>query len=113
MRYLAAAIALALYACGENVTDRAMSSANAESPTVTSAVNSNSSSNVSSSVTSGSSTSSNNVGSTTTQSSSSNNSTSSCSTEVNGKRCEISCRLPQAAQCRQSASASEPSCFCK
>jgi hypothetical protein len=55
-------------------------------------------------------TSSTNVGSTTTMNSS--NGTSSCSASNDGRRCEISCRSPQVAQCGKSANAAEPTCVC-
>ena len=38
---------------------------------------------------------------------------STCSTVVEGKRCEIACQAPQVAQCAKSADAGEPSCACK
>jgi len=110
MRYLVTVVALGLCACGsaeDIVTADATSSIDARTSTgVTSAVNSTSSTSV---------TSSTNVGSTTTATNSTNasNATSSCSADNDGKRCEVSCRSPQVAQCRKGAGAARPMCVCK
>ena len=109
MRYLVSVVALALCACGsaDNVVSAgaASSSDNTSSTSVTNSVNSNTSSNVRSST---------NVGSTTTMNStSSNSSTTSCSTENNGRRCEVSCSAPLVAQCVKSSAAAAPTCHCQ
>ena len=105
MRYLVTVVALGLCACG--------SADNIVSADATSATSARSSTSVTSSVNSTSSntsvTSSTNVGSTTTAT----NATTSCSADNDGKRCEVSCRSPQVAQCLKSVSAAEPRCVCK
>ena len=108
MRHLITVLALALSACGgaeSTVTAGATSQVDASSSTnVTNSVTSSNSSSV---------TSSSNVGSTSSTTSSSASGTTQCSSEHNGKRCEISCNAPQTAQCRKSITASEPSCLCR
>jgi hypothetical protein len=38
---------------------------------------------------------------------------SSCSSVVNGKRCEISCNTPLVAQCVKATEQAGPACFCQ
>src|SRR5688572_10514824 len=122
MRYLLTVVALGLCACGsadDIVAAGATSSIDARSNTAaTSSIDARSSTNVTSSVNSSNSTSvtsSTNVGSTTsmTNSTTTSSGTTSCSADNDGKRCEVSCRSPQLAQCRKGANAAEPTCVCR
>ena len=120
MRYILTALALTLAACGPG--GKAPTPETQAASAVTTAantVNSRSSVNSSSSVnanTSNTVTSSTNSGtggtSSTTVTQSTSNDASTCSTEVNGRRCEISCKAPRVAHCDKSDSAAAPSCYC-
>ena len=120
VRYLASVAALALSACGQPMDggnrDGANGTAGTQPAATRSAVDSSSSSNVTSSVqtqNSSSVTSSTQTGGATSNTSSVvTGSDSSCSAELNGKRCDITCRAPQVAQCSNSASRAGPSCRC-
>lgn len=105
LKYFVAVVALGLAACGSADNTAA---AGVSSSTVSSSTNASTSSNVSSStnVTSSSTTSS-------TGSTSTGTGTTSCSAELNSKRCEVSCRAPQVAQCRNTAASLEPTCVCR
>ena len=116
MKYIAAILALGLGACGQAGDVRTADAANTVSQSVQSSVSSSNSSNVTSSVQSHNSStvnSSSNVGSTSSNISSTvNGNESSCSTELNGKRCEISCRAPKVARCSNKSTRAGPSCRC-
>ena len=108
MRYLAASFALLLSACGHPVDAGSATATGGVSKTASTTITNSVQSNNSSSITS-----STNAGSTSSNISSSvNNNESSCSTELNGKRCEISCQAPELAQCSNNDRKNGPSCRC-
>ena len=121
MRHLITAVALALCASGaaftSGVADAAGSIDSRTSVNVSNSVNSSQSTSVQSSTNSSNSshiTSSNDIGGTNMSTSSTVTDTgSTCSAEIDGKRCEISCRSPRVAQCGKSKKSAGPSCVCR
>ena len=99
------------------VADAASSSINSRnSSRVTSSVNSSDSTSVQNSIISNDSSisSSTDVGATNTSTTSIvGKNGSMCSAEIDGKRCDISCRTPQIAQGGKAANAAGPSCLCQ
>ena len=110
MKYLIAVVALGL--CTAGAAQSIISS------DVSSSVDSRSSTSVTNSVTSNNSssvTSSTNIGGTTSAVTNSvvSRNGSMCSAELNGRRCEITCRAPKVAQCGKAVDVAEPACLCK
>lgn len=118
MKYLMTAVALGLAIAGG--VDAAGTVSSRTSSNVSSSVNSSSTVNSSSSVTSSTSngstvSSSSDVGGTNSVVTNQvvGNRGSLCTAEIDGKRCEVKCRLPRVAQCGKAADASGPSCLCQ
>ena len=117
MRYLLTIVALALWGCGQNIaSEEATTSVNSTgAPRVQSPMKASSATSATSSVNATNSTSvtsSTTARSGSTASSTTNDTSTSCSVTHNGKRCKVSCRSPQTAQCGKNDLAAAPSCIC-
>jgi hypothetical protein len=106
MRHLITLMALGLCTSGSAIAGSTSTIDSRTSTNVTNSITSNNSSSVSSSMDVGGTSS-------TVTNSIVGRTGSLCSAEMSGKRCEVTCRAPQVAQCGKALEAAEPSCLCK